>query len=96
MWLIIQESNPIWYFDSTGSILVNVPDQQHSPFLYSLVCHDVKNKAIIPVCEFILTNHDADTISTYLFFLKRKIMREITFKNKFPIAPIIVTDFLGL
>jgi hypothetical protein len=93
MWLIIQESNPIWYFDSTGSILVNVPDQQHSPFLYSLVCHDVKNKAIIPVCEFILTNHDADTISTYLFFLKRKIMREITFKNKFPIAPIIVTDF---
>ena len=92
MWLIIQESNPIWYFDATGSIIKKVRNQI-MPFLYSIVMHDKKNKSIIPVAEFISSCQNETWISHNLYFIKSIFLHNIIEKNKFKLAPLMVTDF---
>ena len=64
MWAIVQDKNPIWYFDATGGIINNVKGQK-KPLLYSLVFHDKENQLILPVSEFFTTANDARTILTY-------------------------------
>ena len=45
MWLIIQENNPIWYFDGTGNINKKLPLQK-DPHFFAMVCHDLLNKQL--------------------------------------------------
>ena len=92
MWAIVQDKNPIWYFDATGGIINNVKGQK-KPLLYSLVFHDKENQLILPVSEFFTTANDARTISTYLVQIKLALQNKIPKTKSFQIAPIIVTDF---
>ncbi|RNA17164.1 mitogen-activated kinase kinase kinase kinase 3 [Brachionus plicatilis] len=39
MWGVIQENNPVWFFDATGKLMLKLKDQQEI-LLYSIVCHD--------------------------------------------------------
>lgn len=61
MWKIIQQVNPVWNFDATGSVIKNVTGQK-APLLYSLVSHDNLRKKIIPIGEFVTTSHTASSI----------------------------------
>ena len=67
----IQQENPVWFFDATGSILKDIKEQK-SPLLYSLVMHDPTTSSIIPVYDFITTSNTITTISKYLFFFQKK------------------------
>lgn len=87
MWKKIQKFNPIWFFDSTGSIYHDINNQK-KPYLYSLISHDPKNHQFIPVAEFVTTSHNVTNISKYLLAIKSNL--EIL--NN-PISPIVVTDF---
>ncbi len=80
--------NPVWFFDATGSIHRHV-NRQPKPFFYSIVCHDTKNKIIIPVAEFLTTSNNQITISNFLSEIKLRISLATT-KNVQP--KIIVTD----
>ena len=77
---------PIIFFDSTGSIHKDIPDQK-KPFLYSLVFHDTIKHKILPLAEFISTAHDQITIGKYLSSIK-----SILEQNKVAQPKIIVTD----
>ena len=92
MWSIVKNKNPVWYFDATGSIHTKVNGQK-AIFLYSAVCHDTVKKQIIPVFEFITTNHTGESIGKYISFAISKISQNIGSDKNFSIAPIIVTDF---
>jgi hypothetical protein len=97
MWSKIQNNNPVWYFDATGSVLKHV-DGQKSPFFYSMVMHDKKTKSIIPVFEFLTTSQTITTISQYLTLALSYINKNMNsywgeHKSRINIAPIIVTDF---
>jgi hypothetical protein len=91
MWLDIQEVNAVWYFDATGCVLKDIKNQS-MPFLYSIVMHDKVTKSLIPVAELISTIQNSTWISSNLFFIKSMMIENIRVKNKFPIAPIMVTD----
>lgn len=39
LWDAIQRINPVWYFDATGKVFVNL-DDENDHLLYSIVCHD--------------------------------------------------------
>jgi len=88
MWLYVLNSNPIWYFDATGLIHRQI-HQQPKPFFYSIVCHDIINKSIIPVAEFLTTSNNQITISRFLAELNR-LLDQATTTNILP--KIIVTD----
>ena len=90
MWSLIQNVNPIWFFDATGSILADVP-LNNSPLLYSIVSYDTDTNSIIPVAEFLTTFQECTTICQYLLDIKNKIEQYISGK-KYAIAPVIVTD----
>ena len=90
MWNLVQNINPIWFFDATGSILADVP-LNNSPLLYSIVCYDNDTNSIIPIAEFFTTCQEATTICQFLLVIKNKIEMYISGK-KFAIAPVIVTD----
>jgi hypothetical protein len=92
MWLKIQEINPVWYIDATGSVLKNLRNQI-MPFLYSIVCHDPMTKSIIPIAEFISCCHSTLWISNNMFAIKTMLNHNITAQKKYVFAPIIVTDF---
>jgi hypothetical protein len=97
MWSFIQNSNPIWYFDATGSIHKSINGQK-MPFLYSMVVHDKINKSIVPVFEFITTSQTITSISKYLMFARDLINKNMSSywgegKSRLFLAPIIVTDF---
>jgi hypothetical protein len=92
MWLTVQQRNPVWYFDSTGSILKEI-DSQNMPFLFSIVSQDPLTKSIIPIAEFISTSQTSIPVSTNLFFIKQTILTQIKGKKKYSFAPIVVTDF---
>ena len=72
MWKVIQEVNPIWNFDATGSVIKNFR-RQKMPLLYSLVSHDNVLKQILPIAEFITTSHTIDSISANLSIIKDKL-----------------------
>ena len=93
MWEKIKKINPVWYFDATGSILKNLPDQNKT-FFYSIVCHDTSTKTIIPVAEFASTCQKSRTISKYLFSIKKLLENGLNnLHNDIIIAPLIVVDF---
>ena len=85
------KKNPVWYFDATGSVLVNVIDEKQ-PLLYSIVAHDFDKNTIIPIGEF-CTTLQSDSISSYLRQLKKILERQISESSYFTSSPIIVTDF---
>jgi hypothetical protein len=89
MWSIVQKRNPIWYFDSTGSIIKKI-DKQKNPFLYSFVCHDTDNMTIFPVADFVTTSHTSLNISCFIFRIK-KIFDSQALHTFLPQT--IVTDF---
>ena len=90
MWSLIQNVNPVWFFDATGSILADVP-LNNSPLLYSIVCYDNDTNSIIPVAEFFTTCQETTTICQFLMVIKNKI-EMYTSGKKFAIAPVIITD----
>ena len=92
MWLHIQTVNPIWHFDATGSIVVDILGEK-KPLLYSIVCHDSETNSIIPVFEFVTTCHSEDNLAKFLSILRRKFRREIPSVKYYSIAPIVVMDF---
>ncbi len=96
MWFLIQKSNPVWFFDATGSILQNIKGQS-AAFLYSIVCYDSAKHSILPIAEFLTTNQSVCSISEYLTRIRRYYLAYyglITPKRDlFAFAPIIVTDF---
>jgi hypothetical protein len=90
MWLKLIKSHPIWYFDATGSIIQDVKGQK-MPLLYSIVFHDVKNTKIIPLAEFVTTDHTTISITSNLFYIK-KLLQSYS-KNELSIFPkFIVVD----
>ena len=50
---IIQQENPVWYIDATGSILKGRPSKSQI-LLYSIVCYDRTRENLIQVAEFFL------------------------------------------
>lgn len=88
MWSEIRNINPVLYFDATGSIIVDIPNQ-NKPLLYSLVAHDVKNKCIMPIGEFVTTSHTSNSITHKLSEIRNYII------DSSPKASpeIVVTDF---
>lgn len=77
---------PILFFDSTGSIHKEIPNQK-KPFLYSLVFHDTSKHKILPLAEFISTAHDQISIGKYLLTIKN-----ILEQNQVSLPKIIITD----
>ena len=92
MWSQIQNSQHIWNFDATGSVIEAI-ENQSKPYLYSIICHDEINNVIIPIVEFVTTSHSHLTVSSYLFVIKKFFEKYCKPKNYFAIAPVIVTDF---
>ena len=89
MWLIIQENNPIWYFDGTGNINKKLPLQK-DPHFFAMVCHDLHNKQLIPHFEFVTTDQTEFSINIFLQKAKNLMKQTQTLpKNLFIIAPII-------
>lgn len=87
MWNMIQQNYPIWYFDCTGG--VHRQFKNNRIFLYSIVCHDIIKRKIVPVAEFITNHHTAINVTSYLTYIKETLK---LFDMKFSIAPVIVTD----
>jgi hypothetical protein len=69
------------YFDATGEL--HKPYGDCTILFYSLACHDVSKRVIMPVGEFFTSVHTTDNISTYL----NDIFNLIT------LPKIVVTDF---
>ena len=93
MWIIIQKNNPIWYFDGTANINKKIPTQK-DPHFFSMVCFDKQLRQLIPIFEFVTTDHSAFSLVTYLQQAKNLIaQKQYTPKYSFMIAPIIVVDF---
>ena len=92
MWLCAQIVNPVWYFDATGSIHVDILGEK-TPLLYSMVFHDTNTKCIIPIFEFVTTSHSEDSLAKFLSLMRRKLRREIQISQYFSIAPVIIMDF---
>jgi hypothetical protein len=91
MWKVLLEIFPVWFFDATGSIIRNIPNQK-TPYLYSIVMHDfIKNK-IIPMSEFVSTEHNTISISHKLFYIKKSIESYST-TDGFIQPKVIVVDF---
>ena len=90
MWSQIRNKHPVWYFDSTGSIIKDVDNKK--VFLYSLVCFDEENQNIIPVSEFLTNEHTQSNVEMYLFLIKNILKFHMKGANMFIWAPIIVTD----
>ena len=57
-----------------------------------MVSHDTINKQIIPIFEFLTTSHNQTNISKNLISARNFLEKSMS-KNKFIVAPIIVTDF---
>ena len=91
MWRLIQQNNPVWNFDATGTVIQNIKKQK-KPLLYSLVVHDNLQKQIIPVAEFITTSHSINSIVSYLIMIKNILEQNISLKTSYVVAPIIVVD----
>ena len=49
MWIEIQKTHPVWYFDSSGDAIDDVVNEK-KPYLYSIVTHDKINQKIICIC----------------------------------------------
>lgn len=90
MWNRVKSFNSIWFFDATGSIINNVRGQK-KPFLYSFVFHDIVNKCIVPIAEFITTAHYETSITKYVTTIK-STMKSNTNTNTNNLPEIIVTD----
>ena len=84
IWQVIQLNNQLWNFDATGSIIKNVRNQK-APNLYSLVVHDIIEKKVIPVAEFITTSHTINSIASNLTKIKEILESNITKKKARPI-----------
>ncbi|CAF0992528.1 unnamed protein product [Brachionus calyciflorus] len=92
MWSIVQKNFPIWFFDATGCILKDIPGESKT-ILFSIVCHDVSKKTIVPLADFFTNNLGTRTISNFLSEIKELIERNIETRveNQFP--KIVVLDF---
>ena len=86
IWRILEQSEPIWFFGATGSILRKYPRQQ-MPFLYSIIVYDRQKKLYISIADFFTTSQTKCTISKYLLSVQTVIE-----KNNLPIARTIVSD----
>jgi hypothetical protein len=90
MWSQIRISNPIWYFDSTGSIIKPIK-KQNKPLLFSIISYDKENHKYVPVAEFVTTSHNSISVSQKLLFIKKSIEVYSTQKDVKP--KIIVVDY---
>ena len=54
--------------------------------------HDTKTKSLVPLAEFVSTVHNSIWISKNLFSIKAIMIQNIQEKNKYAIAPLVVTD----
>jgi hypothetical protein len=58
-----------------------------------MVCYDEIKNSIIPIFEFVTTDHTFINVSTYLAKIRKVFEKYSRAKNRFVIAPVIVTDF---
>lgn len=70
-----------------------VDGEKTQPFLYSIVCHDFNTKCIVPVFEFITTEHTEDSVGSYLYMAKKLLQRHINSNASFKWGSVIVMDF---
>ncbi len=92
IWSQIQQYQFIWNFDASGSIIEDVKGQK-KPYLYSMVSHDELNNNIIPMFQFVTTDHTFINISSYLSTIRKVFEKYKKSRNLFAFAPVIVTDF---
>ena len=90
MWEIIQEHNPIWFIDATGSLLKDKPTNKDI-LLYTILCHDRRNHNLIPIAEFFLDDQSSVSISSTLLPIKKSLENNIS-KKKMPFAKVFITD----
>ena len=90
MWSQIRNKHPVWYFDSSGSVMKDVDNKRI--FIYSLVCYDEENQNVIPVSEFLTNDQTQSNIENFLFSIKNILKIHIKGANSFIWAPVIVTD----
>lgn len=82
---MVEIGRSIWHFDATSNIVGQHMGRRG--FLYSIVCHDIDNKKIIPVADFMSYSQTATDVSTFLFWLKIIFQRQSV-----PLPRIAVTD----
>ncbi|CAF0770039.1 unnamed protein product [Brachionus calyciflorus] len=89
---VVQKNFPIWFFDATGCILKDIPGESKT-ILFSIVCHDVSRKIIIPLADFFTNILGSRTISNFLSQIKELIERNIEAKVENQYPKIVVLDF---
>ena len=55
--------------------------------------HDSNEKQILPLAEFVSCSQNQTWVCKNVFFIKEILKQNIRNKNKYVLAPIIVTDF---
>lgn len=80
MWEIIQEHNPIWFIDATGSLLKDKPTNKDI-LLYTILCHDRRNHNLIPIAEFFLDDQSSVSISSTILPIKKSLENNISKKK---------------
>lgn len=91
IWKFVQNSNPIWFFDSAG-LFLQKKREQNDPLLYSIAIHDSQNRVILPLAEFHTTNHTASNIETYLIKIKNLLNLCLKNSSSFIFPKIAVVD----
>ncbi|CAF1028135.1 unnamed protein product [Brachionus calyciflorus] len=93
LWSIFREEYPVWHFDATGKIMVDLP-RQNQILLFTLLArgpvdNQTRFRERISVADFLTTSTDGLSIE---FFLK-KIIDNFKGYCFFKLPKIIVTDF---
>lgn len=66
MWEILQQDNPIWYIDATGSILKDRPNNKDVN-LYSILCYDRQKGKHVQIAEFFSGKNKMVTTDKFQF-----------------------------
>ncbi|CAF0977548.1 unnamed protein product [Brachionus calyciflorus] len=92
IWSVVQRNAPIWFFDATGCILKDIPGKSKT-LLFSIVCHDVSSKTIIPVADFFTNSLSTRTIANFLNEIKDLFEANIDTRVECRFPKIVVLDF---
>jgi len=81
MWLLIQKSSPIVYFDATGNVCKKIENQK-IPLFYTLSMYDSNAKSIVSIADFITTCHTTSNICLFLFQIKFILSKYFALSSK--------------
>lgn len=57
MWAIIESINPVWFYDSTGNVMVKYGGQKNI-LLHSLVAYDFVRHNMVSIGDFVSSQND--------------------------------------